>query len=481
MEILSLEASTTSAKAMLYHTTDGTFDVRAHEYHQDYSDCRYSDQAEQVYQQMMATGRELADGKKIDMIALSGTWHSVLLCDRKMKPQTPVYLWNYTGAADLCREMRKDSSYVTRYYQKTGCMVNAVYPLFKLELLRRNGWKLKDSFFVSQGTYNTYRMTGERVSTRCLTSGSGLLNIHTREYDPDILNEFGFSLEQLSRLVDYHATFPLNAEAAKLLGVQSGIPVIPTNSDGGLNQVGVGALEEGVATFSVGTSGAIRLTTEKPVLPRSPSTWCYLSPKAWLSGAATNGCCNCVDWARTKLFSKETGYREIEAGVTDRENTPVFLPFMFGERCPGWDDDRKSEFFDVLPHHNANDLYRAVQEGVLFNLYHCYRILSEVNGQPKEIKISGGILNSPEWRQMCADIFNRTMTINNVIQGSLLGGAVLAMELLGNIQDARDYHSRAVDTIEPNPEKIELYQKKFERYLDCYYYSANNNRVTGAL
>ena len=53
-------------------------------------------------------------------------------------------------------------------------------------------------------------------------------------------------------LVDYNQTFPLNEEAAAALGVKPGIPVVPTNSDGGLNQVGSGAMEEGVMTFSVG-------------------------------------------------------------------------------------------------------------------------------------------------------------------------------------------------------------------------------------
>ena len=83
-----------------------------------------------------------------------------------------------------------------------------------------------------------------------------------------------------------------------------------TNADGGLNQVGVGALEKGVATLSVGTSGAVRLTTDRPIIPETPGTWCYLSPKSWLSGAATNGCCNCIDWARTRLFPAGTSYEQ---------------------------------------------------------------------------------------------------------------------------------------------------------------------------
>lgn len=66
MEILSLEASTTSAKAMLYHTGRGSFDVRTHEYAAgNYKNDTTIKRAESVFQQMMAAGRELADGQKL--------------------------------------------------------------------------------------------------------------------------------------------------------------------------------------------------------------------------------------------------------------------------------------------------------------------------------------------------------------------------------------------------------------------------------
>ena len=66
-------------------------------------------------------------------------------------------------------------------------------------------------------------MTGQRVSTKCLTSGSGLLNIHTRDYDDASLEDFGLRRDQLSRLVEYDETFPLNQEAARLLGVTEAV------------------------------------------------------------------------------------------------------------------------------------------------------------------------------------------------------------------------------------------------------------------
>jgi len=467
MEILVLEASTTSAKAMLYHTEDRNFEVKVRAYTGNYEDVTIHN-AENVYLDMVAVGRELLAGRQVDMIALGGTWHSLVLCDGAMKPVTPVYPWSYTGAAPVCKRLRQDTEYVSRYYQKTGCMVNAIYPFFKLMMLREQGYDLSKYNIMGQGTYNNYRLTGQRVITPCLASGSGILNTWTKNFDPELMAELGIQEEQLSRLVAYDQTFPLTEEAAQALGVRAGVPVIPTNSDGGLNQVGAGAVADGVMTFSVGTSGAIRLTTSKPVLPKEPSTWCYMSPKNWLSGAATNGCCNCLDWFREQVGMSQLSYGELEQGIGDRENNPVFLPFLFGERCPGWNDEREGGFVRILPRHKLPDLYLAVQEGILFNLYHCYRILSEVNGCPTHIRFSGGILHSEQWTQMCADIFQRELEVNRNEHGSLLGGAVLAMELLGVIDDACTYQPEVSRIIRPNPAMAEFYQRKFQRYLECY-------------
>ena len=321
---------------------------------------------------------------------------------------------------------------------------------------------------MGQGTYNNYQLTGERIITPCIASGTGMLNTHTGCFDRELLEELGVKEDQIARLVKHEETFPLTAQAAELLGLPSGIPVLATNSDGGLNQIGAGAVETGVMTLSVGTSGAMRLTTNKPVLPEQPSTWCYMSPKNWLSGAATNGCTNCLDWFKDQFLLGNFTYEELEQGLTDSETNPIYLPFHFGERCPGWNDEKKGSFHNVLPEHKIHELYLAVQEGILFNLYHCYTILSELNGEPTNIRLSGGILNSPRWTQMCADIFQKKLELNQNEHDSLLGGAVLAMEVLGVLQDAADYKPLVSRTVHPNPKMAKHYKNKFNRYLECY-------------
>lgn len=473
MKILALESSTTSAKAMVYDTDTKDFQVESVPYVLSRPDVTMHD-AKEVFEQTAYLGKKICKGKKIDLISLSGTWHSLMLCNEDMEPQTPIYLWSHTGAADICKELRRDKSYVDYFYQKTGCMVNAIYPVFKMKHLKRLGYELEHYRFVGQGTYNTYRLTGEWVVTDGIVSGTGLLNIHSKTYDADILQENGIRLDQIPKIISYKDVLKLNDVGAVLLGLPPGIPVIATNPDGGLNQVGAGAAKEGVMSFSVGTSGALRLSTSAPMLPEKPGTWCYLSPKSWLSGAAISGCCNCIDWFKDKYFHNNLSYSEMEAGCVNIEDSPVFLPFLFGERCPGWDDERKGGFYGLKSEHTLFDAYRGIQEGILFNLYQCYDELIALNGKPKKVMLSGGIIRSRIWTQMCADIFRTDMTIDEVEHSSLIGSVALGMELLGILADAKEFESNYTRVIHPNPKMEKIYEEKYQHYL--YWYEATKDQ-----
>ena len=177
--------------------------------------------------------------------------------------------------------------------------------------------------------------------------------------------------------------------------------MLPGYPDGALNQVGAGALKPGVMTFSVGTSGALRMSVEKPILPKKPSTWCYLSPNGWLSGAATSGACNCLDWLKTKFFTPNIPYEAIEAQAGEVEDMPIFLPFLFGERCPGWNDEWQGGFCNLLPQHGPADMYHSVQEGVLFNLY---PLLSGALPGKRRAPENSALRRHPELPELDADV-----------------------------------------------------------------------------
>lgn len=467
MKILALESSTSSAKALLYDTDKEESSIKIRPYRKMF-DNKSTHDAQIVFEELMMVAKDLLGGRRdVDMISLGGTWHSLCLMDKEMVPQIPVLPWCYTGASELCKEIRGNPRYVNDFYHKTGCMVNAIYPFFKLLMLKKMGFNLKQYLVGGQGVYNTFRLTGKYVATECTVSGTGLMNIYSKRYETALLNELGITESSLPEIVTYEKTYPLSHEAAEYLGLVPGIPVIPSNSDGGLNQIGVGALKKGVMTFSVGTSGAIRLTTSEPVIPENPSTWCYLSPKSWLSGAATSGACNCIDWFLEK-FAVTESYKNLETDFKADDDLPVFLPFVFGERCPGWQDDRRGAFQNLQSNYTSQDLYKAVQEGILFNLYQCYETMVEINGVPESIKLSGGILNSCLWTQMCADIFGKEMEVDRQIQSSLMGGVVLAMELSGVIGSIEEFTLNPASIIRPNRDRAEVYRRRYEKYLEYY-------------
>ena len=78
MLVLVLEASTSSAKGMLYSTDEGVLSTVTQPYGPGIFDGATHD-ADGVFDQVMALGRTMAEDTRVDAVVLSGTWHSVLL------------------------------------------------------------------------------------------------------------------------------------------------------------------------------------------------------------------------------------------------------------------------------------------------------------------------------------------------------------------------------------------------------------------
>lgn len=468
MYILVLEASTSAVKGMLYNLEKNEIQTQSEIYH-GFNSSSGTITAEETYVQLMSIGKKLSRNKEIAMISLVCTWHSIVFCDDKFEAKTPIYLWPNKEAAQISNIMRSNRDWTTKFYQKTGCVPNAIYPAFKIKHFYTQNPKLNRLKIMDQGSYLNYKLTGEFVTTKSLASGTGLLNINSTEYDSEILEDLGIEVTNLPELIEFDQTYPLKEQVASDLGLHSGIPVVLSNPDGGLNQIGAGAMHLGTMTFSVGTSGAIRLSSPKPLLPSEQATWCYLAPKnTWLSGAATNGACNCVNWFIDNFTDQSQSFNELEQRENKNIEAPIFLPFIFGERCPGWDDKRSGGFVNVKDIHNKNDFYYALQEGVLFNLYQCYKILIRENQKPRHVKLSGGIVNSQRWSQMAADIFQISLEVGNVEHESLLGGAILAHSLFDKNFNLEEYQTKIVKTYEPNSEMKELYKNRFDLYNKYY-------------
>ncbi|MGQ7785851.1 gluconokinase [Nesterenkonia sp. PF2B19] len=468
MLILALEASTTSAKTMLFDTETQEVTVRTRRFVIGGEDAAVRE-AEGIFVQLVQLGAEAAAGRSVDMVALSGTWHGLTVREPDLSPITGVQEWPYTGAQDLCADLRADQEFTRWFYERTGCMVNAIYPAFKLMLLARQGMDLTGGVVMDQNSYTFARLTGRRWTSYSQASGTGLLSTSSDDWDHEVIRRLGLDGIELPELHDGVDTAPLTAQAASMLGVAAGTPVVVPAPDGGLNQVGEDATEPGRMTFSMGTSGALRFAVGGPSLSPRMSTWAYRSPTGWLSGAAASGCTNCVDWAKGQLFGGAMTFDQLEPMLSARErDLPLFMPFLFGERCPGWQDQRRGGFLELHPRHSRADMYQSVLHGVTFSLLHCYRELTALNGEPERIILSGGVLSSPFWTQLTADVFGVEMEISALQHSSTVGAVKMGLRAAG-VESAQPALTEARrSTITPDMARTRRYAAEFARYLEGY-------------
>lgn len=479
MIILALEASTTSAKTMLFDTETQEVSVRTRRFVIGGEDASIRD-AESIFTQLVQLGAETAAGRRIDRVALSGTWHGMTLREQDLSPITGVQEWPYTGAQDLCAELRADEDFTRWFYERTGCMVNAIYPAFKLMLLRRTGMDVSGRLMMDQNSYSFARLTGQRWTSRAQASGTGLLSTAHDDWDAEVISRLGLDGVALPELVDADAAAGLTAEAASLLGVPAGTPVQIPGPDGALNQVGSDATGTGEMTFSMGTSGALRLAGAEPALSPRMSTWAYRSTTGWLSGAAASGCTNCVDWAKDQLFGGGMTFDALEPKLSAVErDMPLFMPFLFGERCPGWQDQRRGGFLELHPRHSRMDMYQSVLHGVVYSLYHCYRELVVLNGEPRRIILSGGVLSSPFWTQLTADVFGREMELSALQHSSIVGAVKTALRAAGLSPRQPALTETDRDVVTPDPRRTAYHAGEFERYLDAYARTMPDQEIRG--
>lgn len=468
MKVLVLEASTTSAKAMLYSEDAGVLAVQTLPYDSSISDV-YTHDPDRLFACLMQVGSQVVAGAKVDAIALVGSWHTVMACDNQFHPLSRVITWNSPLARTTAVRVRNNVDLGAALYRTTGCMPHAIYPLYMICSLRDAGLADSKVRFCAEDAYIFHCMTGKWCATVSSASGASLLDIRQLEYGRLPLDVAGITLQQLPSLCDHTYAAPLNRSSAKLLGLPAGTPVCASSPDGAMNQLGCSALSPGNMTLSVGTSAAVRMVSLTANTDNLNGNWCYYGPLAWLHGAATSGAGNCIDWYLHNLIASYS-FEEIEQSLTIQKDTPGFLPFLYGERCPGWNDSAKGVFFGLLGKHTVWDMYVSILEGILFQLTQCFQKLCDQQGPPNSVSLSGGILKSRFWTNMLVDILGLPVTLFHAEQASMLGGAAIALHWLGCLPslDAFRAHGESGTLLMPNTDVTELYQTRYLNWQRWY-------------
>jgi gluconokinase len=415
----------------------------------------------------------------VDALALDGIMHSVIAARRDSELLTRAITWADLRAADdakaLSQELTSDP------YVRTGCPLHAMYLPAKLRWLRR---KLQGEFgrscFFSLKEYVLQRLTGRRVVDWSVASATGLLNAFTLGWDPELLEHLGVRPNQLSEPVSPLTVLDeLTGEAATLTGLPKKTRIVVGAADGPVSNLGTAVLDARRMALMIGTSGAVRTTTGEPRLDPERRTWCYyLAGGRWVPGGATNNGGNVLNWLGQKLFNPSAGegpltYEELSAAaasVPAGSEGLLFLTFLAGERCPGWNAEARGLLFGLNLSHGRAHVIRAALEGTVFQLYGIYEALTGLAEAPEEIIASGGFTRSGVWLQMAADVFGRDLVVPEVEEGSAFGTAALGRVALGqwpNFDVVREL-VRARRRVTPDLRNHERYRDLYEVYKALY-------------
>jgi gluconokinase len=375
-------------------------------------------------------------GVAVAGLSFSTAMHSLVGLDAGGAPLTDLLTWADQRAAPQAERLRAERPGL---HARTGTPLHPMSPLTKLVWFRENEPELcaRVARWVGVKELVVHRLTGEWVTDHSVASGTGLMNLAALDYDEEALEVAGVAREQLPALAPAKHTMSLAAAGAAALGTRADLPLVLGAGDGPLANLGVGAVQPGVAACSIGTSGALRLMVERPVVDEAGRVFCYaLTEGRWLVGGAINNGGVVLQWAGDALAPElgehdEAELLEIAAQAPPGSDALVMLPYLLSERAPHWSTLPRGAYVGLTRAHRREHLVRSALEGVCQQLALVLASLRDAGNEVREIRATGGFARSELWRQMLCDALGQPVGFPEGHQGSGFGAALLGMEALG--------------------------------------------------
>jgi len=427
--------------------------------------------------------------KKIEAVGISTQMHSLMVVDKCGRPMTNVITWADTRPINQAEQIKRNFDY-NMMYRNTGCRVqHPMYPLSKILWLKETKPEIyKNSYkFISIKEYVLFKLYGQFVIDFTDASATGFFNIHTFEWDKYILNNV-LDIDESILGEPVECTFILrnmNREYAEAIGLDPDTPVVVGSGDGILANIGCGVFDDTSMTSTIGTSGAMRISVNTPLLDPDQKTWCYcLTKNMWIAGGAINNGGIVLKWMRDN-FRKQFECEAEEAGINSiyalfdkyaGEISPgsdglIFLPFLTGERSPDWNVNAQGTLHGLQLFHTGKHFVRAAMEGVMFRMFSVYETITQLNNNVNQIKANGGYVKSDIWLQIQADVFNKEIAVAGIGEATVFGAAYTAMVAIGAISGFNQMlpEMEPLKVVKPNPDNAVAYRNAYKRFKDLYH------------
>jgi xylulokinase len=320
------------------------------------------------------------------------------------------------------------------------------------------------------------QLSGSHVSEMSDAAGTLWLDVARRRWSPEALALTGLNEGHMPRLVEgSEPSAGLKHDLAVRWGLKAGIPIAGGGGDNAASAVGMGVVKPGQGFLSLGTSGVIFLCNEafSPNPARAVHAFCHALPNTWHQMSVILSAASSLRWV-TLMLGMPGGEAELiaqAAALTDaqRQQAPVFLPYLSGERTPHNNANAQGVFFGLTHEHGAAEMGYAVLEGVGFALLDGWKALQDGGGHAEQLWLVGGGARSAWWAQLLASLLNVRL-VNGVgaEAGGALGAARLAWLACGGTVDDVCRTPDIARVAEPDPALAAALQPRYERFQRLY-------------
>ena len=407
------------------------------------------------------------DGAEVLGVGVTTFWHGLLGFDAAGRPVTPISMWADTRSApdaDVLRSALDERA----LHARTGCHLHASYWPSRLRWLARALPDLaaRVARWGSFGEHLELELFGEAATSIAMASGTGLFDQAACRWDAEALAAAGITTAQLFPLVDrQEARRGLRGAWARRWPRLRSVPWFPAVGDGVASNVGSDCTDRRHIALNVGTSAALRIVTPTPGTPVR-GLWRYRVDRSIaIVGGATSEGGNVYAWCREmlKLPPEDEVERALADSTADAPGLTI-LPFLAGERAPGWRGGKRAVIAGLTLDVTPLQVLQAALEAVALRLALVYALLAPAAEPEHAVVASGGGLgHSPAWRRMIADALGHPLHWSAETEATSRGAALLALSSLGVLADFTQAHRPLGEPILPDPARHARYGEALAR------------------
>ena len=437
--ILSIDQGTTSSRAIIFDTKGNPLKIAQMEFEQFFPDSGWVEHdPEEIWSTTQKVVKKvLSQVGPVTAIGITNQRETTVVWNRETGESLyKAIVWQDGRTAEHCVKL-KNQGHEQTIKGKTGLILDPYFSATKIGWIldHVNGARdLAEQGKLAFGTIDSFliwRLTDGKVHATDATNASrtSLFNIHTQDWDEELLKIFNVPKNMLPDVLDSAADFGVTTEQA--IGVE--IPICGVAGDQQAASIGQCCFEPGMTKSTYGTGGfAMMNTGDTPIVSTSGllttvgyrlngKTTYALEGSIFIAGAA-------VQWLRDKLKIIETASDTEGYARGLKSNEGVYLvPAFVGLGAPYWNPNARGAIFGLTRDSGPEHFARAALESICYQTHDLIQAMTEdTSDKIKVLKVDGGMVNNKWMCQMLADILEIEIQLPVITETTALGAAYLA-------------------------------------------------------